>query len=207
MKKLFLLAAVLFVGLGLKAQSNAYENVAISPDSLYYSGGECCPTINFILIENMSDEIMVINGMHSDAFYVECFYKDINVAEDGLFIAPGESVEVSVSIGPMDTGDSEGTMIIDTDFGEYAVYLNYEETYGLEESPAHVEIYPNPAKDFITIASQGQQNIKVFNALGQHVDEWVAEGDLVTVSTSKYANGVYFVQIGDKEVRRLVILH
>ncbi|MBR1512969.1 MAG: T9SS type A sorting domain-containing protein [Bacteroidales bacterium] len=207
MKKLFLLAAVLFVGLGLKAQSNAFENVVISPDSLYYSGGGCCPTINFILIENMSDETMIINGMHSDAFYVECFYKDINVTEEGLFIAPGESAEISVSVGPLETGDIEGTMVIDTDFGEYVIYLNYEETYGLEESSARVEIYPNPAKDFVTIGCQGQQSIKVFNAVGQIIDEWVAEGDLVTISTSKYANGVYFVQVGDTQVRRLVILH
>ena len=68
-----------------------------------------------------------------------------------------------------------------------------------------VTLYPNPANDFLKISGENLGNISVFNAIGQKVDEFVAE-DEVNIVTTNYENGVYFVKVGNT-TQRFVVTH
>ena len=77
----------------------------------------------------------------------------------------------------------------------------------VEESDATVNLFPNPVNDFFTLTGADFQNITVFNALGQKVDEWVGDDREVRISTALYPNGLYFVRVNGEETRRLVVAH
>ena len=77
----------------------------------------------------------------------------------------------------------------------------------VEESDATVNLFPNPVNDFFTLTGADFQNITVFNALGQKVDEWVGDDREVRISTALYPNGLYFVRVNGEETRRFVVAH
>ena len=68
-----------------------------------------------------------------------------------------------------------------------------------------VTLYPNPANDFLRINAENIGNIRIYNAIGQLIDEFVA-GDEMIISTAKYENGVYFVKVGN-QTQRFVVTH
>lgn len=68
-------------------------------------------------------------------------------------------------------------------------------------------IYPNPANEFLRIGGNNLDNIVIFNAVGQKVDEFEAN-DIkeLNINTSNYQDGVYFVKIGNK-TQKFVVTH
>ena len=60
----------------------------------------------------------------------------------------------------------------------------------------NVAVYPNPANDVININSNSNvSNVKVLNYLGQTIDNINVNGMNVTINTSTYDAGIYFIQI------------
>jgi len=74
-----------------------------------------------------------------------------------------------------------------------------------EDIAEKVMLYPNPADDVLIINGENLGNVIVYNALGQKVAEYFADGEL-NITTSSFANGVYFVKIGEK-TQRFVVTH
>ena len=82
----------------------------------------------------------------------------------------------------------------------------HECTEGIEETDHVLTLYPNPANDFITIKGVKLDTVSVFNALGQKVDEFDANGNELYFSTTKYSNGIYFIKAGET-VMKFVVKH
>ena len=82
----------------------------------------------------------------------------------------------------------------------------HECTEGIEETNHVLTLYPNPANDFITIKGVKLDTVSVFNALGQKVDEFDANGNELYFSTTKYSNGIYFIKAGET-VMKFVVKH
>ena len=82
----------------------------------------------------------------------------------------------------------------------------HECTEGIEETDHVLTLYPNPANDFITIKGVKLDTVSVFNALGQKVDEFEANGNELYFSTTKYSNGIYFIKAGET-VMKFVVKH
>lgn len=62
----------------------------------------------------------------------------------------------------------------------------------------NISVYPNPAKDFVTVeASNNILTIKVTNYMGQ-VISYIQDVEVTshTIATSSYSSGVYFVEVG-----------
>ena len=72
------------------------------------------------------------------------------------------------------------------------------------ESAFPVEIYPNPANDFVTLSGESLGTIRVYNALGQKVEEFEANGSELNINTAGYESGVYVVKAGEKTLRFVV---
>ena len=67
---------------------------------------------------------------------------------------------------------------------------------GIDENTMNVAIYPNPATDILNINSNSSvSNVKVLNYLGQTIDNFNVKGMEVTINTSAYNSGIYFIQI------------
>ena len=78
---------------------------------------------------------------------------------------------------------------------------------GVEEnSNASITLFPNPANESVTLKGSIHGMVSVFNALGQQVESFEAEGTDLHINTSSYLNGVYFIKLNDS-VLRFVVTH
>jgi hypothetical protein len=63
----------------------------------------------------------------------------------------------------------------------------------IEPSPSF-RIFPNPANDFLNISSKNNIQFKIINALGQTMESvQLNENSIISISTSNYSNGIYFI--------------
>lgn len=73
----------------------------------------------------------------------------------------------------------------------------------------HFELYPNPANEQLTIIydSKGALNqYHIYNSVGQIILSGKIQYNLM-VSTSDFMNGIYFVKVGEAEVKKFVVQH
>lgn len=72
-----------------------------------------------------------------------------------------------------------------------------------------IEIYPNPAKNFVTIDGLiNNSNIQIIDALGKIVFSESNNSSKVTINTEMFNSGIYFVKIesiGNSAIKKLVL--
>lgn len=68
-------------------------------------------------------------------------------------------------------------------------------------------VFPNPADDFLNLSVETMDTVRIYNALGQLMDSFVAENEQVQLVTGRYPNGVYVVQVNGKVSARFVVSH
>ena len=82
--------------------------------------------------------------------------------------------------------------------------FSYEVFTGAEELDAPiVGVYPNPTTGMVTLTTDGQQKIAVYNLAGQCVYEGVCEGTL-QLDLKPFGSGVYAIKAGDQVWRTVV---
>jgi hypothetical protein len=81
-----------------------------------------------------------------------------------------------------------------------------DDTWSVDENEASATLYPNPANDFVTLKGENLGMVRVFNALGQKVDEFEANGSELQINTTGYENGVYVVKV-DEQIMKFVVKH
>ena len=209
MKKLFTLIAALVLGFSLNAQTITDEEVIVSPESIHLYFHGCSPHGERVSVTNHTSEDLVINRCYAENFIIEFLYEGENIAETGFVVPLGESVGFEVYATPTlkQENDIYGTIFIDTDFGVYTIALYYETTYGIEEHAAGFYIAPVPASDFVSITGENLGKVSIYNAIGQRVEEFDTEGDNLSISTTDYPNGIYFVRTASGETQRFIIAH
>lgn len=60
-----------------------------------------------------------------------------------------------------------------------------------------LQIYPNPAKDFVTLCTNEIQNstIEIYNSIGQKVYQTEVKSSQTEISTNDFVSGVYIIQL------------
>lgn len=92
-----------------------------------------------------------------------------------------------------------------------ATWINY--IWNVQEgSQPLCRLFPNPAQDIVFVeAAENLETVRVYNALGVLVDQVRCNGQSKQISTAKYSNGVYFIEMntenGHSITRRLVVTH
>lgn len=90
---------------------------------------------------------------------------------------------------------TEITMLCD----ESQFFVSVEEEKSFEE----INLYPNPTSDQVNIQINGGEKIEIINALGEVVMRTeVAAGTTLTFSVSKWAKGIYLVNLISNEGTR-----
>lgn len=80
----------------------------------------------------------------------------------------------------------------------YEVVAGTEEVYNVTAS-----IYPNPTSGVVNIVSKGEQNVTIYNIVGQRVFEGVSNGYL-QIDMKAYGAGIYAIQVGDT-IQKIVV--
>jgi len=81
--------------------------------------------------------------------------------------------------------------------GEFSVINIIKGSLGMiENTSLEVEIYPNPASDIMNIVSNNTiTHIKVLNFIGQTMLEKAVNETKLSINTSAYQSGIYFIRI------------
>ncbi len=72
----------------------------------------------------------------------------------------------------------------------------------------NLQIFPNPSNGNFTVSSNGLDNVKVFDAIGNLVFNKFVNNNSINVSTSNLNSGIYFVQVtanGNTSTSRMVV--
>lgn len=78
---------------------------------------------------------------------------------------------------------------------------------GIDETENQaISLYPNPSNDFVTLKGEDLGMVRVYNAIGQMVEEFETNGNEININTTGYENGIYVVKTGEKALR-FVIKH
>ena len=83
-------------------------------------------------------------------------------------------------------------------------YEQYWCLEGVSETESHTTLFPNPANESLTLKGHNLGTVRVYNALGQKVEEFTAEGSELTINTARYENGVYVIKSGENTMRFVV---
>ena len=91
---------------------------------------------------------------------------------------------------------------------DYFVRFLYDPDGIYESATQTVELYPNPAKDVLTIKADNLTNVVVYNSIGQKVLEKSLNANEVIINTDGLDSGIYIVKIvanGDEIIRKVAI--
>ena len=87
---------------------------------------------------------------------------------------------------------------------QYGIEQNECPGIGVDENMESVMLYPNPANDFVTLKGESLGTVRVYNTLGQKMDEFEANGTELRISTANYESGIYFVKANEKTMKFVV---
>ena len=80
------------------------------------------------------------------------------------------------------------------------------ELLNITELSNNLMLYPNPANDFVTLSGEDLGTVSVFNAMGQRMETFEANGNELRIATSHYSEGIYFVK-ANSQTLRFVVTH
>lgn len=177
--------------------------VEISKDTLYVYQG-CVLEPDYFIITNNTLENVEILGYSSEEFDVDCYSDAVNIV--GMTIEPSESLNVEVWAYPNRDSIIEGTLELNTSYGDFELTVILGYGASVDEFGAKMfTLYPNPAKDYLMINGENLGNVSIFNALGEVIFETFATDEL-NINTFGFDNGIYFVKIGER-VQKFIVNH
>ena len=86
----------------------------------------------------------------------------------------------------------------------------YSPTDVAENEASTVNVYPNPARQRLSIEAEGMTGVTVCDMLGQVVCHQETEGNMLTISVSDWSEGIYLVKVNTRDgqlVRRVSVVH
>ena len=168
---------------------------------------EVVSTDNPYVFEVRKNRVLHANFNTSSSYYISA-----SAGANGS-ITPQGDIEVSAggsqtfSIAP-NFGCRISSVFIDgTDLGAIETYtfsnVNANHTiialfsgWGVEEdSSTQVDMFPNPAKDYVVVEGSDVAEIQFYNMLGEKVLDVNGNSDVITVSTGNLPSGTYVVVI------------
>ena len=93
-----------------------------------------------------------------------------------------------------------GNIFGDSESNEFS----YEVTADVEESfNQSTYVYPNPTDGMLNIVSEGEQNVTIYNMVGQRIFEGICNS-WIQIDMKRFGAGVYAIQV-DNETQRIVV--
>jgi len=163
--------------------------------------------LNWFVVENTLDTKWEQSICDNDTCYADAG-KSIKTMNP---IVAGDSGFITLNINPKDSagGGMVKIYVYDEDENKYADTLIFDMNAfntSISEFTIHnsqFTIYPNPAKDFITISikDNGAKNVlEVYNIIGVKMMELpvITDGSMNKINVNILENGIYFIKYQDK---------
>ena len=119
-------------------------------------------------------------------------------------IPQGVSVELGILCMVVGKSIVPDVVTISSNLPDAHFTVMVDDTWSVAENEASFTLFPNPANDFVTLKGENLGTVRVYNALGQKMDEFEANGSELRINTAGYAEGVYVVKAGEKTLRFVV---
>ena len=78
---------------------------------------------------------------------------------------------------------------------------NFVSTEGISELSSYLRMYPNPAKDFVTIESAMDAVVKIYSVNGQMLSQQNISEGISTIDLSNLNAGMYFISVNETMVK------
>ena len=149
------------------------------------------------IVTNICDEFGWL-AFNIDGEEIYC-YDQIEIS-----IPQGESKELGFVCNIVAKGIVSDVVTLTSNLPDASFVVMLEEPLSINDNESSVSLFPNPANDFVTLSGETLGTVRVYNALGQMVEEFVANGNELRINTMSYENGVYFVKTDEKTMKFVV---
>ncbi len=129
-------------------------------------------------------------------------------APDYFLIAPDHSIVFAHTDYPFEYHFS---------FNDMQSVMDAYAAIGIEEHPCFnviddanerkYNLFPNPADDFVTFTVESSSLVRIYNALGQMMDSFIADCQQIRIETGSYPEGFYCVQVDGQSFGKLLVRH
>ena len=119
-------------------------------------------------------------------------------------IPQGESVELGIVCCVTGKAIVPDLVTISSNLPDAQFVVMVDDTWSVDENEVSTTLFPNPAKDYVTLSGETLGTVRVYNALGQKMEEFEANGSEIRINTSGYESGVYVVITGEKMMKFVV---
>ena len=109
-------------------------------------------------------------------------------------------------VGKNDPEYIEDLVTVSSNLPDASFTVMVEHAWSVDENEASTTLFPNPASDYVTLSGENLGTVRIYNALGQKVDEFEANGSELRINTTGYESGMYFVKTGE-ETLQFVVRH
>ena len=181
------------------------ETLTFSADTIYVEAME----LAWITVYNNTADDAIVTRMQEEpgslmfTFDGEEMFYAFNSPE--FTIPQGESIELGLYLDEVAKCITPEDITLSGNFPDasFMAVVNHPES--IDENKPQFAIFPNPVNDFVTLKGENLGTVSVFNALGQKVEEFEANGDELHFGTAHYGNGVYYIRAGETVMRFMVI--
>ncbi len=124
--------------------------------------------------------------------------------ETEITIPQGGSIELGIECCVTGKSIVPDVVTVFSNLADAQFVVMVDDTWSVNENEASISLFPNPANDFVTLKGESLGTVRVYNTLGQVMDEFEANGSELRISTTGYENGVYVVKAGETTLRFVV---
>jgi hypothetical protein len=93
---------------------------------------------------------------------------------------------------------------------KFYLKVYYSPTEVAENEATALMVYPNPARQSLSVEAEGMTHVTVYDLLGQSVYRQDAEGNMLTINVADWAEGIYLVKVQTCNgllIRRVSVVH
>ena len=163
--------------------------------------------ITWITIFNNTAENAIITNICDEYEYLAFVMDDEEIYCNQpieISIPQGESKELGIVCNVVAKSIVPDVVTLTSNLPDASFVVVLEEPWSVNDNTTSVNLFPNPANESVTLKGENLGMVRVFNVLGQKVDEFEANCNELRINTTSYENGVYVVKAGEQTIRFVV---
>lgn len=121
-----------------------------------------------------------------------------------ILIPQGESKELGFVCNIIAKSIVSDIVTLTSNLPNASFVVVLEKPWSVNDNVVSVSLFPNPANESVTLTGENLGMVRVFNVLGQKVDEFETNDTELRINTTGYENGIYFVKAGEQTLRFVV---
>ena len=180
------------------------ETLTFSTDTIYVEPME----LVWITVYNNTAENAIVTKIQNEPGSLMFTFdgEELFYAHDlpEFTIPQGESLELGLYLDEIAKYIIPEVITLSGNLPDASFVAMVDHPESINENEASVTLFPNPANDFVTLKGESLGTVRVFNTLGQKMDEFEANGNELHINTISYENGIYFVKANEKTMKFVV---